>query len=152
MKNCNITLSVLHWPRARGHPAHVRGRHGCAALPHRPLLHPQELDQEPNAVFIVKPSPPRTHTNVSFPSRPPHPPPPTPRSYELVGTFLHLPGGLVTTTIRFSVSYFDMALAFGRLDVPISSGQPALDPGHSAYMAAVLCDIKFNSPFIRWDV
>jgi hypothetical protein len=43
-----------------------------------------------------------------------------------------------------------MALAFGRLDVAISPAQPAKDQGHAAYMAAVLCDIKFNSPFVRY--
>ena len=71
-------------------------------------------------------------------------------SYELIGTFLHLPGGIVATVVRFSISYFDMALAFGRLDVPISLSHPADDPGHAAYMAAILCDIKFNSPFSRF--
>jgi hypothetical protein len=70
-------------------------------------------------------------------------------SYELLGTFLHLPGGIVAAVVRFSISYFDMALAFGRLDVPISPARPAHDQGHAAYIAAVLCDIKFNSPFIR---
>jgi hypothetical protein len=72
-------------------------------------------------------------------------------SYELIGTFLHLPGGIVATVVRFSISYFDMALAFGRLDVPISLSHPADDPGHAAYMAAILCDIKFNSPFSRFE-
>jgi hypothetical protein len=70
-------------------------------------------------------------------------------SYELIGLFLHLPGGIVTAVIRFTFGYFDMALAFGRLDVSVSPAQPSKDPGHASYMAAVLCDIKFNSPFIR---
>ena len=62
---------------------------------------------------------------------------------------MHLPGGIIATTIRLLVGYFDMALAFGRLDVAISPGQPAKDQGHAAFIAAVLCDIKFNSPFVR---
>ncbi len=57
----------------------------------------------------------------------------------------------MATTIRFTISYFDMAVAFGRLDLPISLSQPASDQGHAAYMAALLCDIKFNSPFSRYD-
>jgi hypothetical protein len=62
---------------------------------------------------------------------------------------MHLPGGVIATTIRLLVGYFDMALAFGRLDVAIFPGQPAKDQGHAAFIAAVLCDIKFNSPFVR---
>ena len=133
--------SFLYWHLACCYSTLMRRRYGSVAFPHRAVFCMQKVDPKSHLVLIVSfpPSPISLLFHLKCPC-----------SYELIGTFLHLPGGIVATTIRFTISYFDMAVAFGRLDVPISASHPASDQGHSAYMAAVLCDIKFNSPFSRF--
>lgn len=67
--------------------------------------------------------------------------------YDMIGLYLHFASGPAVAIARFVTSYFDFAVAFGRLDAAIvEESLLRFDPGYVSFASMAMLDFAFNSP------